>query len=124
MKIATIMNHLKAIEQAKQDGMEQLAIILFNTTIKPLLERRGLGYTTMNGCPSVYDINGDQKPMPKVMEKYFNIYDESGGPLYYWYPEYNPHKQNFSDNDIKAFNKRPKQPLCAYIFSPAFASLR
>ncbi len=119
MKIDTFNKHAKQIEAVRQAALDGLALALFDKSVKPTLLKLNLGYCTMNGWPKFYDIHGKQKPMPKRLYRYFEELDIDG-PAFWRFPDYNPHKQDFSSNDIKHQNQQVGR-LVQYVFSPAFS---
>lgn len=110
---------MKKLHDQYRDMLQKYADEIMEKKIIPYLNDKQLSFCMMNGWPQVYDVNGDRKPLPKVLENLMEVCDPEGDKIAYYFNDYNPFKQNFSDLDIADHRKKPTGQLCQYIFSPA-----
>jgi hypothetical protein len=111
---------LKKLHQEYLDKVEKLANEVMQETIEPYLESKDLSFCVMNGFMQTYDVNGDSVKLPKKLINLLDVCDPEGNSFYYSFRDYNPHNQNFNENDIRKFNKQSKGELVQYVFSPFY----
>lgn len=105
--IKQIEKQLGQLHELYMEQVAQYAKIVFNAHIVPVCVKKKLSYTTMNGIPHFYNRRGNQVDMPNSLEPFFkNLRIGNGDPLFWDFPDFNPDNVNFSELDIKNFQKK------------------
>lgn len=114
-----VENDLSRIYENYRDTLHQYANEIMKSKIIPYLKEKQLSFVVMNGWPEVYNKVGERQKLPKVIENLCNICDPTGDKILYYFRDYNPFDQNFSDLSIADYKKKPTHNIVAYLFSPA-----
>ena len=103
-----IKKELEKLHDQYLEGINKLAQKVMNDKLKPYLTEKGLALVCMNGFLQCWDCSDNPQELPKVVQNLLDINAPCGHPFIYELPDFNPFNQNFSDLDIKAFNKSVK----------------
>jgi hypothetical protein len=108
-----IEKHLENLYDTYRDMLQEYANEVMKNKIIPHLHEKELSFCMMNGWPQVYNKQGERQPLPKIIENLCDVCDPNCDPIKYYFNDYNPFAQNFSELDIKILNRSLPAPYAS-----------
>lgn len=102
-----IQKRIEKLNKQYEKALYDLANEVMKEKLAPMLLKKQLGFTVMNGFPRAFDAAGNScETPPEIVRIFEDVRDIEGYTIGYKLPDFNPFGHDFGALDIAAFNRQ------------------